>query len=108
MNYLRKVLPSNVSIGTGFVINKQNEKEQVTSQIDIIIYDNSIPILFSEGDFVIALPESVFGIIEIRSNPRSSEISKAIKKAHNNGEIIGGKEFFNGIFGFDLRRLYLN
>lgn len=36
MNHLKKILPSNVSIGTGFVKNG----EQITSQIDLIIYDN--------------------------------------------------------------------
>ena len=62
MNYLKKNLPSNVSVGTGFVKNG----EETTKQIDLIVYDNSIPTLFSEGDFVIVLPESVYGIIEVK------------------------------------------
>lgn len=97
MNYLRRVLPSNVSIGTGFVKNKN----QITRQIDIIIYDNSVPMLFSEGDFVITLPESVLGIIEVKSKLKlDSSLKTAIIKADENGAIID-KDIFNGIFGYE-------
>lgn len=97
MNYLRKVLPANVSVGTGFVKNGNI----TTSQIDLIVYDNSIPTLFSEGDFVIALPESVLGIIEVKSKLKANiNCQIAIKKANDNGFIIG-KEIFNGIFSYE-------
>lgn len=98
INHLRKVLPSSVSVGTGFVRNK----EDVTTQIDIIIYDNNIPTYFSEGDFVILHPESVLGIIEVKSNVNSdNKLFQAIKKANVNGAIIGKKHIFNGIFSYD-------
>lgn len=97
INHLKKVLPSNVSVGTGFVRNGR----ELTSQIDIIIYNNSIPTLFSEGDFVIVLPESVLGIIEVKSKLNADEkLSEAIEKANRNGVTIG-KNIFNGIFGYD-------
>ncbi|MCJ7987931.1 hypothetical protein MUB16_35350 [Priestia sp. OVL9] len=93
----KKVLPSNVSVGTGFVRNG----EEITSQIDLIIYDNSIPTLFSEGDFVIVLSESVYGIIEVKSKVESNDkFVQAINKANANGEVIQ-KHIFNGIFGFE-------
>ena len=77
------------------------EREEITSQIDLIVYDNSIPTLFSEGDFVIVLSESVYGIIEVKSKIEASDkFVKAIKKAKINGEKIA-KHIFNGIFGFD-------
>lgn len=97
MNHLKKVLPSNVSVGTGFVRNGR----EITSQIDLIIYDNSIPTIFSEGDFVIVLPESVYGIIEIKSTINADQkFVNAINKANNNGTIIE-KKIFNGIFGYE-------
>lgn len=97
MNYLRKVLPKNVSVGTGFVSG-----DEITSQIDIIIYDNRIPTLFSEGDFVIALPESIYGIIEVKSKLRANRYcSEAIQKMNENGRIIG-RDIFNGIFSYEL------
>jgi hypothetical protein len=54
MNYLKRITPKNVSVGTGFIRNNTGE---TTSQIDIIIYDNTYPLLFSEGDFVICTGE---------------------------------------------------
>ncbi|GAB1798229.1 DUF6602 domain-containing protein [Priestia megaterium] len=98
MNHLKKVLPSNVSVGTGFVRNK----EEITTQIDIIIYDSSIPAYFSEGDFVIVHPESVIGIIEVKSKVRAdNKLFDAIKKANENGKIIGKQNIFNGIFSYE-------
>ena len=104
MNYLKKILPSNVTVGTGFVKNG----EETTNQIDLIIYDNSVPTLFSEGDFVVVLPESVYGIIEVKSKLRlGKSISNTIAKANKNGEIIG-KNIFNGIFGYETNISFSN
>jgi hypothetical protein len=99
INHLKKVLPSNVSVGTGFV----RKGEELTSQIDIIIFNNSIPTLFSEGDFVIVIPESVLGIIEVKSTLSSNEMFiKAVQTATDNGKIIGF-DIFNGIFGYESK-----
>lgn len=104
INYLRKILPSNVSVGTGFVKNENND---LTSQIDIIVYRNDTPALFSEGDFVILMPNSVLGIIEVKSNLNHRMFSSTrsdlspIEKAEKNGVIIGNKNIFNGIFTYD-------
>lgn len=104
MNYLRKILPSSVSVGTGFVKNNSNE---LTSQIDIIVYKESSPKLFSEGDFVILMPESVVCIIEVKSTSTHSILSRTddglsvIQKAEENGRIIGNTDIFNGIFAYD-------
>lgn len=97
MNYLKKILPPNVTVGTGFVKNG----EETTTQIDLIIYDNSVPTLFSEGDFVVVLPESVYGIIEVKSKLRSGKsITNTLAKANRNGELIG-TDIFNGIFSYE-------
>lgn len=100
MNYLKRVLPKPISVGTGFIRNK----DSLTSQIDIIIYDQSHPLLFSEGDFIIAVPDNVLGIIEVKSTIKPSELCSIIKKANNNASIIcGGKErhLFNGVFSYN-------
>lgn len=104
MNYLRKILPSNVSVGTGFVKNRNGE---LTNQIDLIIYKELYPRLFSEGDFVVVMPESVLGIIEVKSTSTTSVLTSrsnnlsVIQKAEKNGKIIGNKKIFNGIFTYD-------
>jgi hypothetical protein len=102
MNYLRSIIPVGVSVGTGFV---KNSNEALSKQIDIIVYRSSYPALFQEGDFVILMPESVLGIIEVKSTTSTDSIAStsalsAIKKATYNGKVIGKKDIFNGIFGY--------
>lgn len=102
-NYLKRVLPKNISVGTGFI----RRQDAITSQIDIIIYDHSYPLLFSEGDFIVAVPENVIGIIEVKTNIEPGTICEIINTANNNAEVICGstdKRLFNGIFSFNSHR----
>jgi hypothetical protein len=62
---LRKYLPKNISVGTGFILGGEGELK--SKQLDIIIYDNTIPVLFSDGDFIITTMQNVRGIIEVKS-----------------------------------------
>jgi len=102
-NMISKFLPKKYSLGTGFVINKNKE---ITKQIDIIIYDNSSPVLFSEGDFVIVLASAVKAIIEVKSAIRSTtELIDYIKVCEENAkkiEVIALHDrMFNGIFCYE-------
>ncbi len=97
MEILKSVLPSNVLLGTGFVVSDNDVK---STQIDIIIYKNNYPELFKKGSFVIVDKDSVLGIIEVKSNLRSSDLERVLEKSHNNGVIIG-KNIFNGIFAYE-------
>ena len=100
-NVIRRFLPSNLSIGTGFIINKNTRGDtQISRQIDIIIYDNTIPVLFSEGDFVITTHKNVKGIIEIKTKIYDNQFQETIHPAEENGKLIG-KGIFNGIFSYD-------
>ncbi len=103
-NILSKFLPKNYSMGTGFVINKN---KKITKQIDIIIYDNSSPILFSEGGFVIVLANTVKAIIEVKSSIKTTtNLKRIIKTCEENAKKIyidwaQSQELFNGIFCYD-------
>lgn len=96
INFLKRFLPNNIEVGTGFI----KEGDNISTQIDIIIYDPSLPLYFKENDFIIAHPKSVLGIIEVKSNPDKNKIAKAIIKASKTGEIIKGNLIFNGLFIF--------
>ncbi|PPB08844.1 DUF6602 domain-containing protein [Brevibacillus laterosporus] len=96
MNFLRRLLPNNIEVGTGFI----KERDNISTQIDIIIYNPSLPLYFKENDFIIVHPKSVLGIIEVKSNPDKNKIAKAIIKASKAGEIIKGNSIFNGLFIF--------
>ena len=116
---IRRFIPSYLSIGTGFVVDLKRDFK-VSKQIDILIYDNRIPPLFTEGDFVITTPINVRAVIEVKSSFRWNILRDAIEKAKYNGEIIvegirsregrdiiheETKPVFNGIFFYDARSL---
>ncbi len=106
---IRKMLPQSFSVGSGFVFCGN----EVTSQIDIIIYDNSYPLFFSEGSFVIVLPESVRGIIEVKTNlatgKEKQKLEEVIPKLAENAKLINDNTWshqqhngiFRGLFSFD-------
>lgn len=102
-NVIKRFLPNNISIGTGFVISKQGDEFKQTSQIDIILYDNNYPVLFFEGDFIITTPKNVVGIIEVKTEIQNSKFNEIIKKSLENGKLIGSEhnKIFNGIFSFN-------
>jgi hypothetical protein len=68
---LKRHLPSNVEVGSGFVVKPNSSSKQ----IDILIYDTSKPVLYRDGDLVIITPDSVKGIIEVKT--KISNISRA-------------------------------
>ena len=108
-NILRRFLPERYLIGTGFVVKQtENRGDHIASrQIDLIIYDNSSPILFREGDFVILTADGIRGIIEVKANIQNQGLTNVIKQANENGNFIfSGKAdetqtFFNGVFSYD-------
>jgi hypothetical protein len=63
---LRRHLPSSVGVGRGFAINVN----EPSTQIDVLLYDRSKPVLFQDGDFVIVTTDSVRGAIEVKTKLR--------------------------------------
>ena len=109
-NFLKRVLPEKYLIGTGFVIRNQTGEygsHEDSKQLDIIIYEDSSPVIFKEGDFVILTPDSVLGIIEVKSNLYNAGLESVIRTANENGRFIyetrhnKNRRFFNGVFSFD-------
>lgn len=93
---LRKHLPKSVSVGTGFIVCEQG----LSTQIDIIIYKNDFPLMFQQADFIIATPDAVLGIIEVKSAiSTATQLKDAISKLSNNVELIGDN-IFAGLFAF--------
>lgn len=91
MNVIKKFLPKTVSIWTWFVVSwwlSREDPHNASNQIDIIIYDNSFPVLFAEGDFIIVTPDSVRAIIEVKSDVKNAWIWTTIQKSNENGLFI--------------------
>lgn len=108
-NVISRFLPKNISLGSGFVIKQTDIRgEHITSnQIDLIIYDDSHPVLFREGDFIIVTPDAVRGIVEVKANLQNQGLTDVLRRSNENGHFIfAGKEnkdrpFFNGIFSYE-------
>lgn len=81
--FLENHLPSNVSIGTGEIIDSNAEINQHRNQFDIVIYKRNYPKLDFGGGISGFLIESVIATIEVKSLLTSQELKKAVKAAHN-------------------------
>ncbi len=97
---IKRFLPENMSLGTGFIVQKKDNEMQISKQIDIIIYDNTYPVLFSEGDFLITTPANVKGIVEVKTNLVSSQVEEVISKATRNGKLLED-DAYNGVFVYN-------
>jgi hypothetical protein len=68
---ISQFLPSNLKIGTGFIIGNSDHlygrNGKISSQLDIIIYEDKSPVIFREGDFVIITENAVRGVIEVKT-----------------------------------------
>lgn len=94
---LQNHLPTNVKVGTGFILNRYNRKSQ---QIDIIVYRDNCPLLFQKGDFIIAPEEAVLAIIEVKTTLDRNNLDDTVKHTTKNGRVVN-HPIFNGIFSYD-------
>jgi hypothetical protein len=78
-NVIKRFLPNHFSIGTGFIVDSENGDE-VSRQLDIIIYDNTYPVLFSEGDFIITTKRNVKAVIEVKSSIHTYDLNDVIRR----------------------------
>lgn len=111
-------LPKNLSIATGFIVRDNGhfpgDNNLISKQIDLIVYDNAIPVVFQEGDFVIVMDSAVRGIVEVKSNILTNGDSEKtlmhiVTKLNHLREFAafnfpdGGRKKFIGVFSFDYR-----
>jgi hypothetical protein len=94
-NVIKRFLPQNFKIGTGFIIKRRENDNEInrydidsSRQIDILIFDATRPILFSKGDFYIVTPNSVRAIIEVKTNIENQNLTKIIERMNEIGLII--------------------
>lgn len=101
-NIIRKFLPNNLSIGTGFISNNNGH---ISKQLDIIIYDNTYPLLFSEGDFIIITIHNVKAVIEVKSNITHTTLKNVLQQFDDSFSNINieNRNIFLGIFSFEFK-----
>ncbi|WP_379964901.1 DUF6602 domain-containing protein [Epilithonimonas sp. UC225_85] len=116
-NVIKNFLPSNMSIGTGFIVDSRNP-DNISKQIDIILYDNTYPVLFSEGDFIITTLKNVKALIEVKSRLNPTTLRDVIVQFEESVSMLDFKsnyqfrldgryknyrtKIFLGVFAFDF------
>jgi len=118
---LRKViaqfLPSNLKMGTGFIMSnadhRQGTEGLISTQLDIIVYEDKSPVIFREGDFVILTESSVRAVVEVKASvsdysaTNDNALNRIIGKLNRLSqfqsfrEIQGNRKKFVGVFSFD-------
>lgn len=73
---LRRYLPPSITVGSGFILTPK----AVSTQIDILVCDDSAPILFRDGDFLISTAECVRAALEIKTQLTASELHESLHK----------------------------
>ncbi len=100
--FLRRQLPRSIEVGRGFVVSP----EGTSSQIDVLLFDTSKPVLFRDGDLAVVTPDAVMGAIEVKTGVNQTELEEAAEKLCNNVELIQAQpnhlRFF-GLFAFEDR-----
>ena len=103
---LNRHLPNSVEALRGFILTEESS----STQIDILLYDNSKPVLFRDGDLVFVTPDAVLGIIEVKSSIGSpQQLNRFLSKLADNTELavnprLGGYvhlNFFSGLFSYE-------
>jgi len=99
-NTIKRYLPPSLGVGSGFIVRYENEQVFPSTQIDIIIYDTTYPLVFQQGDFIITTSSAVKGIIEVKTKITSSNFGEVVKKSTDLDKFLNIYAF-NGIFAFE-------
>jgi hypothetical protein len=60
---LRRHLPASLRIGRGFIVTE----DACSTQIDLLIVDDSTPVLFQDGDLLVVTPDAVRAAVEVKT-----------------------------------------
>ena len=102
---IRRSAPTTVSVGRGFVISRDWQ----SPQIDILVHDNSHPVLYRDGDLVFVAPAACKAIVEVKSKVTNTILAKAAQGLATTAEMIrgsrGGRRSFIGLFGYESAKM---
>jgi hypothetical protein len=95
----RRHLPPGIGVGRGFIVGERGP----SSQIDVLLYNTSYPVLHQDGDLVFVVPDAVRAIIEVKATLTPAIAAPAFRKLADNAALIrdGAKSIFVGLFAFD-------
>jgi hypothetical protein len=96
---LRRHLPPTVGVGRGFIVGPRAP----STQIDVLLYNTSYPLLHQDGDLVFVTADAVVGIIEVKATLYRAKAEEALEKLADKAEMLpeGAKRIFLGLFAFE-------
>lgn len=98
---ISRTIPTTFTVASGFVVTEDGP----STQIDVLIYDNSIPVLYRGGDLVFVPPAACAAIIEVKSSLDATQFRDAAVKVANNCGLIRryepARRLFSGIFAYE-------
>lgn len=96
----RRHLPQSMGVGSGFVITPEGP----STQIDILIYDRTKPVLYQDGDLLIVTADLCLAIIEVKTYLKPAALRDAFQKLSNCRDIVSRSAQsrpVTGLFAFD-------
>src|SRR5579859_3211566 len=95
---LRRYLPPSFTVGSGFVLTETG----ISRQIDILVCDDSAPILFRDGDFLVSTAECVRAAVEVKTSLTAAKLNEALDKLNHLATLSQGHpQPFLGLFCYD-------
>jgi hypothetical protein len=98
-NVLRRHLPKSIGIGKGFILGR----DTTSTQIDILFYDTTKPVLFQEGELLILTPDAALGAIEVKKSVTRSDLEETLVKLADIVELTRANlsPTFFGLFAYE-------
>jgi hypothetical protein len=98
---LRRIAPRNLAVGRGFIVAPNSD--YVSTQIDVLVYDDTYPVRYREGDLVIIPPAACRAVVEVKTKltNRATFRRHAEKQVLLLRELRGAgaeQEVFSGLF----------
>lgn len=94
--------PQNISVGRGFILTETG----CSTQVDVLLYDNTQPVLYRDGDLVFITPSACKAIIEVKSTYRADIYRGAAESVSNIASLVRASEpnidIFVGIFFYEM------
>jgi hypothetical protein len=97
---ITRVAPGSVKVGRGFVVDHQN----VSTQVDVLFYDASHPVLYRDGDLVFISPSACRGAIEVKTSLTMTDFEVACEKLAKVAKAVRSvkrEDIFVGIFSYE-------
>jgi hypothetical protein len=96
---LRRHLPPSYTVGSGFII----AGNEISTQIDILVCDDSAPVFFRDGDFIIATPGCVRAVVEVKTSLNRAALGKALSKLDTISTLLWRRtaQPFIGLFSYE-------